>query len=507
MKFLSALPLLLLSLPGWAQEAVPPLPAPAPPATDVPAAPPGPLPPIQTGVVPGVKLQSDNKVGRTWSEQSPFNIWGGNQIQRANLFTAAGLVRKAALEALRLPDQWTNPIIIQIREPLPANAKRRDPVWTVISQVEGGFRLEVNLSPHRNTVPGPLLKEGLVRAVLADGILRGNEKMNLQGAPTPPPDWLLHGTLALMEYRELGRMSQTFSRIFQLGRVLSVQEIINAEPKGMDSVSFTIYRVSCGALVMMLSEQTDGPVHLARLMPQLARGGTDHGDLIARTFPGLSGSANGLTKWWSLQIAALSQPGLDEVMRPDETERQLAEALILKYTLPEPKEKKAGPIKRLFGKDKNKKGPEPAAASAQPVTAALQNAPFEEYPRVLALPEPAAIFNQVDLALTRLMLRAHPVYRPILSEYQEISRQLAKKKTARNLPETLQRLASTRERLGQTLLKVEDHLDWYEATQSTQSSGSFEGYLKTAAELEEAAPDRADPLSRYLDEMEAELGR
>jgi hypothetical protein len=494
MKFLPVLPLLLLSLPGWAQEATPPLPAPAP------------VPPPQSGLVPGVKLQSDNKVGRTWSDQSPFNIWGGNQIQRANLFTAAGLVRKAALEALRLPDQWTNPIIIQIREPLPANAKHRDPVWTVISQVEGGFRLEVNLSPHRNTVPGPLLKEGLVRAVLADGILRGNEKLNLQGAPTPPPDWLLHGTLALMEYRELGRMSQTFSRVFQLGRVLSVQEILNAEPKGMDSVSHTIYRVSCGALIMMLAEQADGPAHLARLLPQLARGGTDHADLIARSFPGLSGSANGLSKWWSLQIAALSQPGLDEVMRPDETEQLLSEALVLKYALPDPKEKKASPIKRLFGKDKNKKEPD-AAAVAQPVSTALQSSPLQEYARVLALPEPAPVFNQVDLALTRLMLRAHPVYRPLITEYQEIARQLGKKKTARNLPETLQRLASTRERLALTLRKAEDHLDWYEATQSTQSSGSFDGYLKTADELSQPSPDRNDPISRYLDEVEAELGR
>ena len=156
-------------------------------------------------------------------------------------------------------------------------------------------------------------------------------------------------------------MSRTFSRIFQLGRVLSVQDILNADPAGMDSVSLTIYRVSCGGLLMMLVEQPKGPENLAKLLPGLAQPATDPGLLIERAFPALTGSANSLSKWWSLQIAALSQPGLDEVQKPGETEQQLAGALILRYAPPAPAEKRPNPLKRLFTPDK---AAAPAAAAA-----------------------------------------------------------------------------------------------------------------------------------------------
>ncbi len=453
-----------------------------------------------SGVVPGIKLQPEDKVGRTYSEGSPFQIWGGNRAQRSSLFTAAGVVRRSVLEALHLPDTWSFPIIMQIRELRGTRGPQGPPVWTAISQVEGGFRLEINLVPRRDTIPGPLLRESLVRAVLADRILQGKQQLDLRGAPSPPPDWLLHGTLALMDYREFGRASLTFSRIFRLGRVLSVPEILNAEPTGMDSVSMTLYEVSCGALVMMLLEQPKGPEHFARLLPSLAYAATGHDELIEQAFPGLGGSANSLSKWWSLQIAALSQPGLEEVMAPAETERELAEALVLRYVQTTAPEKRPGPVKRWLNRGK------PPEEPAQPVVATQQTCPITDYPKILALPEPGGVFNQTELALTRLMLRAHPVYRPIIKEYQDAVRQLAKGNTAKNLPATLGRLATTREKLAATIQGIEDQLDWYEATQSSQSSGAFEGYLKAAEGSEQPRHTRQDALSHYLDEVEAELG-
>ncbi len=465
---------LLLALPAVAQDS----PAPSP--------------------VPSVRLQADDKVGRTYAEGSPFIIWGGQRPQRSHLFSAATLVRRAVLEALHLPDTWSHPIVLQLREPLAQGSDARPPVWTTISQVEGGFRLEINLVPQHGAVPGPLLQENLVRAILADRILRGQEKRDLANAPSPPPDWLLHGTLALLEYRQLGRMSQTFSRIFQLGRVLSAADILNADPAAMDSVSLTVYQVSSGALLMMLIEQPSGPQLLANLLPSLALPGIDYAQRIEQAFPALTGSANSLSKWWSLQVASLSQPGLDEVATPAETERQLADALVLRFTSPPPEAKRPSAIKRLFAR-------EPVAALPDPASPppASFSAPLQDYPRVLALPDPAPPFNQVDLALTRLMLRAHPVYRPLIQEYQTAVRLLAKGKPPKTLPTTLNRLASTREKLAATLRQIEDHLDWFQTTQSTSPSGAFDGYLKTADQLDQAPPPRPDPLSRYLDEIEA----
>jgi|GEM_PF-1645495 len=520
MKSTILLSTLLLASTGVAQDSVPPLPAdsPQPPVPRFPEPPlPAPVAPANArpdapgalGSVPRVSLQPQDKIGRTYAEGSPFNIWGGTRNQRSNLFSAAGLVRRALIDALHLPDQWTYDIVIQLREPLSAGTDSRLPVWTTIAQVEGGFRIEINVVPRRQAVPGPLLRENLVRAILADAVLKGKKSFNLEGAPLPPPDWLLHGTIALMDYRELGRMSDTFSRVFRLGRVLSVQDILNGDPAGMDSVSLTLYRVSCGGLLMMLLEQPSGPEHLAKLLPSLAVGGTDHAQLIEQTFPALSGSSNSLSKWWSLQIAALSQPGLDEVQKPAETEKLLAEALILHFTPPAPVEKRANPLKKLFTRGKDKvEGEKAAAPAAAPLPApAAESCDITEFARVLSLPDSGSVFNQADLALTRLMLRAHPVYRPIIQEYQDSLRLLAKGKSSKTLSATFARLATTRQKLAENLRAIENHLDWYEATQTTVPSGAFEDYLRTADELEKPLPPRNDAISRYLDEVGAEENR
>ena len=505
MKFSIGLVYLLLALKGGAQDTVPALPTDGPPPS------PATIPPVNSpariapGVVPGFRLQSDDKIGRTYAEGSPFIVWGGTRSQRSSLFTAAGLVRQSVLEALHLPDEWSHPILIQLREPLAAGTESRPPVWTVISQVEGGFRIEISLAPRRQAVPGPLLRENLVRAILADKVLRGKESLNLSGVTSPPPDWLLHGTLALIDYRELGRQSDTFSRVFRLGRVLSVQDILNADPAGMDSLSMTLYRVSCGGLLMMLVEQPKGAEHLNKLLPTLAQSGTDHSALIERAYPHLGGSMNSLSKWWSLQIAALSQPGMEEVQKPAETELLLEEALTLRFTPSASEEKKPRALQRLFPREKP---PVAAADTTAPVPApALESCGIAGFSRVLALPDAASVFSQAELALTRLMLRAHPVYRPLILEYRQSLRLLAKGKTGKNLPATLTRLATTRQRLAANVQGIENHLDWYEATQSTTPSGSFEDYLKTAEDLEKPRPPRGDAISTYLDEVEAEYRR
>ncbi|MES2708657.1 MAG: hypothetical protein V4726_18830 [Verrucomicrobiota bacterium] len=527
------------AVPPSPDEALPPLPIPAPafppsppespkPKSSAPSAPQRPaanseaLPP---GPVPRIDIGPRDKTGRTFSEESPFVIWGGTRDQRANLFIAAGMVRRDVLDALHLGLEWRNPILIQLREPLAKGTDFRPPVWTAVSQVPGGFRIEINLVPRQGSVPGSLLRENIVRATLADLILRGHEKDDLNGRNSPPPDWLLHGAMALMDYRQLGRMSTTFSTIFQLGRVLSVSEILGAEPSGMDSVSLTIYRVSCCGLLMMLIEQPNGPTLLQKLLPALAMAGDDPAPVIERHFPALSSSSNGLSKWWSLQIAALSQPGLDEVQAPGETEQLLAEALTLRYTIRD-EAKKTGGMKRFFSK--NKPAPESNAADAKDknkskdqdkektasapppaapaVPAVEQTCDIREFEKVLPLPDHEAVLNRPNLDLTLLLLRAHPVYRPIIAEYQTVLRNIAKGKKLKEAAATFERLASTRQKLAAIMREIENTLDDYEARQSPEKSGAFEDYLRTAEELERPPAPRPDPVSRYLDAMEAEIG-
>lgn len=488
------------------------------------------LPP---GPVPMIDLRPQDKTGRTYSDESPFVIWGGTREQRAQLFTTASLVRRAALEALHLGLAWNHNILIQIREPLAKGTDFRPPVWTSISQVPGGFRIEINLVPRMKSVPGPLLRENLVRATLADLILRGHDKDDLSGVDAPPPDWLLHGTLALMDYRQLGRMSTTFSTVFQLGRVLSISEILGADPQGMDSISMTIYRVSCCGLLMMLIEQPNGTEKMEKLLPSLALIGSDPSPAISRHYPALASSANGLSKWWTLQIAALSQPGLDEVQSPRETERLLAEALTLRYTIKEKEEnKKPNALKRLFSKAKisaaaaaesadaktatasGKKGEKsPAAGAAAPPpppsaapAAREETCDITSFEKVITLPDHEAILAKPDLDLTLLLLRAHPVYRPIITEYQAAVRNVAKGKKLRESAGIFERLAATRRQLMENMQGIENALDAWEASQSSEKSGVFDDYLRTAEEFNRPPVPRPDPISRYLDAVETEVG-
>jgi hypothetical protein len=111
----------------------------------------------------------------------------------------------------------------------------------------------------------------------------------------------------------------------------------------------------------------------------------------------------------------------------------------------------------------------------------------------------------VDLALTQLSLRAHPLYRSVLRDYQLTIKALSEGKKEKEAAGTLARLATLRSRLRKDMQGVEDYLDWYEATQTEGESGAFRDYLDTAAELDRPPPPRRDALSRYLNLMEQEF--
>ena len=130
--------------------------------------------------------------------------------------------------------------------------------------------------------------------------------------------------------------------------------------------------------------------------------------------------------------------------------------------------------------------------------------PVEEFARALNHKKRSDIFNQCSLALTQLSLRAHPLYRPVIEDYRRIIADLADGKGGKDAAGKLARLAALRHLLKADLQQVEDQLDLFEATQLEGSSGEFDGYMRAADAAELPPPPRRDPISRYLDSMEAE---
>jgi hypothetical protein len=100
--------------------------------------------------------------------------------------------------------------------------------------------------------------------------------------------------------------------------------------------------------------------------------------------------------------------------------------------------------------------------------------------------------------------RANPIYRPIVLGYREIASALARKKT-RRVTRRLDQLASARKETGAVMEKIDDYLNWFEATQSQTRSGNFAEYLKAAGKSDDSEPRRRDPISVYLDVLEAQV--
>lgn len=527
---LSVLLSLLCLLPCNAQDSTPlpevPL-EPAPSAQAVPeAAPklepaPG-VPRIKMGpntpgpvIGPKVRVTPRQDIGESSIHGGQFRIFGGAKGQRDMLLRDAEATRRLVMSALKMeaPVKW--PILVHIR----TSGALRPGYPQVISSitqvpVENAFRFEINLLPLEGRVPGPLLQQELVRCILAETILREHGETDLSGVDQPPPDWLLHGLLELLEYQVLGRPSESFSAVFRLGRILTVEDIFAADPRHMDSVSLMVYRASCCGLMLMMLDQRGGDRSLQELLNLLPTMQNDPAEAIARVFPGLNTSGNSLGKWWSLQLAAASEPGSDEVMSPRDTENRLALALTL--TIPaEAKTSDKKPatatasakeprgLKKLFAKTKPAK-PAKEEAKPDPKPAAPAEVPIGQFTHAFSHPKRSDIFNRTNLALTQLALRAHPLYRPVIEDYRKLIAGLAEGKGSKEAAAKLETLAGLRNRVKGDLQQVEDQLDLFEATQLEGSSGEFEGYIRAADSAELAPTRRRDPLSRYMDSIEEE---
>ena len=112
--------------------------------------------------------------------------------------------------------------------------------------------------------------------------------------------------------------------------------------------------------------------------------------------------------------------------------------------------------------------------------------------------------NELSQNLVLFTIRANPVMRPIVREYQQIAALLARGKRKRII-KRLARLEMTHTKLVARMSDVDDYMNWFEATQSNRGSGVFADYLKTAGDAQIPAPRRRDALSVYLDSLAEQL--
>ena len=109
------------------------------------------------------------------------------------------------------------------------------------------------------------------------------------------------------------------------------------------------------------------------------------------------------------------------------------------------------------------------------------------------------------MKLRSLQYRCFPLYVPLIASYEEVVTRMIDGKR-KNVIEDLQVIDAEREKIGNSVQRVVDYLNYYEATQLEGPGADVEKYHQTREKLRRNKPPaRSDRISKYLDEIEREF--
>ena len=463
----------------------------------------------------------------TLSSSGAFLVHGSERSDRSVVVAAAEELREEVSRFLDRQERRGEGA--EAGEPVPREAGRSIVIhlW-----LRGDAQPAVHPRLYRvDGVPQPVLGVVLARAALvrSDDFRREMIRVLLvermirmapgEAAPSRGemlPAWLETGVMEALDHVRAGRPSARFATLFGSRQILTVDDILTVQPATLDAGAREIFASSACCLVMALLEQPEGPERFRRFLEAAPGREGSWQNLLVRTFPGLALSRHSLEKWWALQAASLAAPDLLEPMSAADTDALLAQALVVRYrpggstTAPSP----VGQWLRNWipGRSASAKPSSPAAATAPAATAPADLPPAEEemiphteLARIASLPRRAEVLKANQAALSTLLLRAFPLHRPIIQEYQRILGRLSLGKI-KGLAGVCDELAARRTEVLAIAENTTDLLNWYEATQREQLSGTFERYFEM---LDHPKPPPAspvvDPIARTLDELEVEF--
>ena len=398
-------------------------------------------------------------LARTVSPSRQFIIYGANATLRGAVSELAEQTKANLLALLRQPDGWKTPIVVNLQSAL-ANLPEIPPAALRFSQTGFGLKLQFDLTIGEK-IDATLVERELLRAILLEMIYRSEPDVAPGTAFVEPPDWLLEGVLALTPGRDRGPLVEAL--LVSVKR-MSLEKFLQQRPALVDSPGRLLYRAYSLSLVQLLVGGIDGHSRLARYIHNLSRASNDPLADLKAQFPLLG---EDVEKKWQSAVSRLGDAQSYELLTFAESEQRLNELLRIKTP-------DAG------------KSPKQAQLS-------------ELAQRKPSVAEKMAL-NELSQNLVLLTIRANPVMRPIVREYQQVAALLARGKRKRII-ERLARLQMTHTNLVACMSDVDDYMNWFEATQSNSGSGVFADYLKAAGDSQIPAPRRRDALSVYLDSL------
>ena len=406
-------------------------------------------------------------VEQSISTSRQFIVYGTELAMRGAICDFAERTKRELLALLDQRDSWTTAIVINAQY-LQANLPELPWLRVEVGQTGFGLKLQLDLVVNPE-VSRPEFRRELLHALLLEMMYRGRQNIPAGATYTPPPDWLLDGIPDEQSDLFRDRVSNFLALPVETRNILPLEKFLAQRPELLDAAGRTIYRAYSFALVDLLSRAPGGPRRLTQFVADLPLSSNDPMAELRYHFPELF-EAGAAEKTWEKQIVRLASGQPYQLLGSAETERLLAEKLRLKFS-------ERGVEKRYE---------------------------LEEFAIFLKARSAKNVLSSLAQDLSALATRANPVYAPVIAEYAEIAVHLLRGKTTGSA-RRLERLRKAREAVTAQMRQIDDYLNWFEATGLGRPSGEFADYMRAAERATRREPTRRDPISLYLDVLEAQF--
>ena len=404
------------------------------------------------------------------SSSRMFSVSGGDALRMGAIATHAEELRSRLYKLLGIGSKWKYPVSIRLLGNT-ADAATPNPIRTRVRLMGSSPDLQIRIFAGGG-ISIDKLDAALVTILLYEYAMRGIQPEALPDYLEMPP-WLIAGIRQAILWKQGRADRRLYRNLFSSSEMMSPESIMDtAEPDKLDAGSRQLYEVSCGVLIMGLLREKHGADQLRNL---LAESLTQEGrlqEVLGTHFHSLETDGNSLSKWWALELAALSEPNVMETLTPIETEKLLSEALL------------------VTAMDKETRVPYFVSV-----------ADVEELVKVPGWRE---MMRGCTDRLSELSLRCFPGYRSIVMEYVRAIGELLNGSKLEDVAAILTPLRELREAYKEASIRGRDYLDWFEITRlgNTQRE-NFDHYIESMRMLRRETPGPSTPISRYLDDIEA----
>lgn len=412
-----------------------------------------------------LSLQAGESAGsiRTTSSSGQFVIYSKDAARRTNLAQRAEEARSQWVQKVGSDGNWQHPIIIQ--DLIGAAKPRGNPnARTAIFEGDGGA-MKVQTDIYDAAVlRGQALELEIFRALGIEWIYR-NRPLKAGKTFRSPPPWLVEGLVEEKRIIEKGTPGGVYAALLQSDRPPKIEDFLKAKPELMEATSLALYRTQAVALLKTLQQLPEGPKGLGAFLDSLADDDADIKSLLA-AYPSLQNTPSNLGKLWTLSIARGSSSKSAEPYSIGETARALKELLEISAPI-DPKKPALGLA---------------TGAAALPSLGKSEGGPY--------------LMRQKSAEFLSLEFRAHPLLKPVIQEYRNITTLLAAK-PKKNVDKQIEENGKILDLLLKRTDQVGDYMNWFEATQLDTLSENFLDITNPPQ-----TPARNDPVSLYLDAIE-----